>query len=531
MALDTINDLDAENEGDTSLSQFVTFYLGKECFAFPMSSVLEIIRAPQPVPVPLTSEGMVGLANLRGEILPVVDLRKTLGMETRPFDDTTRAVVVSSGRPVALLVDRVSSVLDADPATVEPAEDGNSIADMELLTGVIKGDGGNELVQIIDVDGAIAHEFAGTAVHEKSGTDTGVSSKLGSEVGVDPDEDDEDGEDGTSQFVSLLVKDQEYAFEIKQVDEIVRVPEAITEVPKTANHVLGLMNLRGRLLPLVSLRGIFGLPEDELSEHHRIVVVRVPGIDGTPEERVGVVVDHVREVLRVSDEERGPMPEMLREEGAEEIETICQLEDGKRLVAVLSLSALFDHPALREAREISADQEQDENAETDDLNTDDYDDDDDDDNMIDNQLVIYQLNGQEFGVPISFVQEIIRVPEELTEVPKTADFVEGMINLRGAVLPVANMRKRFDLDAGNRNDRQRILVLSVAEQQTGFVVDSVTEVLRLPSDALEASPELSEEQSRLIGRVAKLDAGSRIVQILNAEQLMGDSTPGDEAAA
>ena len=529
MALDAADTHDTEDETDATITQFVTFFLGKECFAFPMSSVLEIIRAPQAVPVPLTSAGLVGLANLRGEILPVVDLRRTLGLPTRPFDDTTRAVVVSCGRPVALMVDRVSSVLDADPSTVEPAETGHSIADMDLLTGVIKGADGSELVQIIDVAGTVAHEFAGIAAPEKSGTDAAMAPQSNAELATDG-EDDDDGEDGTSQFVSLLVNDQEYAFKIRQVDEIVRVPELITEVPKTAHHVHGLMNLRGRLLPLVSLRGIFGMPDEDLTEHHRIVVVRVPNAEGSAEERVGVVVDHVREVLRVTDDECGPMPEMLREEGAEEIETICQLEDGKRLVAVLSLTALFDHPAIREARDMSAEQEHPEHAEDeDDMLDDDYD--DDDENSIDNQLVIYQLNDQEFGVPISFVQEIIRVPEELTEVPKTAAFVEGMINLRGAVLPVANMRKRFDLDAGNRNDRQRILVLSVEDQQTGYVVDSVTEVLRLPVDALEASPELSEEQSRLIGRVAKLDDGSRIVQILDAEQLMAGEASDDEVAA
>lgn len=530
MALDAANEPAAEKESDAALTQFVTFFLGKECFAFPMSAVLEIIRAPQVVPVPLTSPGLVGLANLRGEILPVVDLRRTLGLQTRPFDDTTRAVVVSCGRPVALMVDRVSSVLDADPATVEPAENGHSIADMDLLNGVIKGADGNELVQIIDVEGTVAHEFAGMTAHEKSASESTMGSQIGAEIGID--ENDDDSEDGTSQFVSLLVSGQEYAFKIQQVDEIVRVPEVITEVPKTAHHVHGLMNLRGRLLPLVSLRGIFGMPDEALTEHHRIVVVRVPNAGGLAEERVGVVVDHVREVLRVTEEECGAMPGMLRDEGAEEIETICQLENGKRLVAVLSLTTLFDHPALREAYDISAEQDPIDEAEDEDaMLDDDYDyDDEDDDGAIENQLVVYQLNGQEFGVPISFVQEIIRVPEELTEVPKTADFVEGMINLRGAVLPVANMRKRFDLDTGNRNDRQRILVLSVDDQQTGFVVDSVTEVLRLPADTLEASPELSEEQSRLIGRVAKLDDGSRIVQILDAEQLMAGQ-PADEIAA
>lgn len=512
-------DPDETDEGDSSLAQFVTFFLGKECFAFPMSSVLEIIRSPQTVPVPLTSHGLVGLANLRGEILPVVDLRTTLGLKRRPFDDTTRAVVVDCGRPIALMVDRVSSVLDADPDAIEPADSAPTVTEMALLTGVLKNIDGHELIQIIDVDKVVAHEFEGLTVAERARVDTAAAA-----TNLMTSNDDEDAEDSTAQYVSLLVNQQEYAFEIGQVDEIVRVPDAITAVPHAASHVLGLINLRERLLPLVSLRRMFNLPDEQLTEHHRIVVVRIPG---DLEERVGVVVDNVREVLRVVENDQTDMPGLLRKSGAEEIEKICTLESGQRLVGVLALEKLFDHPAIQEALQISAEQKPDP-VEHEDLDEDEM---DSEDELDDNQLVIYQLNGEEFGVPINFVQEIIRVPEILTEVPKTAAYVEGMINLRGAVLPVANMRKRFEMDVLDRNDRQRILVLSVGENQTGFVVDSVTEVLRLPTDALEASPELSSEQRRLIGRVAKLEEGKRIVQILDAEELMAGQADLTDAAA
>ena len=76
-----------DEEEEALFEQYVTFFIDKECFAFPMEAVLEIIRAPTTVDVPLTSPGLVGLANLRGAVLPVVDLRITLGLEPRPFDD------------------------------------------------------------------------------------------------------------------------------------------------------------------------------------------------------------------------------------------------------------------------------------------------------------------------------------------------------------------------------------------------------------------------------------------------------------
>lgn len=95
-----------------------------------------------------------------------------------------------------------------------------------------------------------------------------------------------------------------------------------------------------------------------------------------------------------------------------------------------------------------------------------------------------------------------------------------MVNLRGTVLPVLDMRTRFDIDKMDKNDRQRIIVLSVDGNQTGFIVDGVAEVLRLPKDQIESSPELSEDQSRVTGEVVNLKDHERIIQVLKACELL-----------
>ena len=139
----------------------------------------------------------------------------------------------------------------------------------------------------------------------------------------------------------------------------------------------------------------------------------------------------------------------------------------------------------------------------------------------DTQVVIFRLGAEEFGVPIMSVQEIVRVPEVLTRVPKTPHFVEGVINLRGTVLPVIDQRKRLGMDAIERNDRQRIMVYTLGGLRTGFIVDSVAEVLRIGRGHIETAPELSEEQARLITQVAKLDNDQRLVMLIEPNQLLG----------
>jgi len=138
----------------------------------------------------------------------------------------------------------------------------------------------------------------------------------------------------------------------------------------------------------------------------------------------------------------------------------------------------------------------------------------------DEQVVVFRLGKEEFGVPIESVQEIVRVPDELTHVPKAPAFVEGVINLRGVVLPVIDQRLRLGLVAAERNDRQRIMVFLFDGVRTGFIVDSVTEVLKIPKSAIESAPHLFGDQSKLIARVANLEQQKRLIQLIEPSKLI-----------
>jgi purine-binding chemotaxis protein CheW len=328
-------------------------------------------------------------------------------------------------------------------------------------------------------------------------------------------------------LVSFTVAAQEYAIDIADVLEIVQLPERITAVPNTPAHVLGLMSLRLRLLPLVSLRSLFGLPSQAVDEQHRIVVVAVPG-GGS----VGLVTDTVKEVLSVPRSQADEMPGVLaRDSQLQEFERICRLEEGRRLVSVIATERLLGLAAVRDALAAADRAETDPSAQERTMNrhetagreaelsTDD-----------DLQVVVFRLGAEEFGVPIMSVQEIVRVPEVLTRVPRTPSFVEGVINLRGTVLPVIDQRARLGLDAIERNDRQRIMVYTLGGLRTGFIVDSVAEVLRIPRSQVAPAPELSDEQSRLITRVAKLDGDKRLVMLIEPSQLLASHETRSMAA-
>jgi len=143
------------------------------------------------------------------------------------------------------------------------------------------------------------------------------------------------------------------------------------------------------------------------------------------------------------------------------------------------------------------------------------------------QLVSFHIGGEEFGLDILRVQEIIRV-QELTRVPNSPDFVDGVINLRGKVIPVIALRRCFGLEDLPHDKQTRIVVIEVKGTVLGFIVDSVSEVLRIPADTVEPPPRLGKVQREYVSGVGKLD--NRLLILLDVDRLMADSEQLSPAA-
>jgi purine-binding chemotaxis protein CheW len=135
------------------------------------------------------------------------------------------------------------------------------------------------------------------------------------------------------------------------------------------------------------------------------------------------------------------------------------------------------------------------------------------------QLVVFQLGAELYGVEISRVHEIIR-PQSITRVPRAPAFVEGVINLRGKVIPVVDLRRRFGLPAAEQTRSSRIVVVEIGDQVVGIVVDGVSEVLRVNDASVEpASPVVagSDAGSEYISGIAKLT--DRLVILLDLDRV------------
>lgn len=136
------------------------------------------------------------------------------------------------------------------------------------------------------------------------------------------------------------------------------------------------------------------------------------------------------------------------------------------------------------------------------------------------QFVVFRLAEEEYGVLITQVMEIIRMTPT-TKVPRSPHFVEGIINLRGQIIPIVDMKKRFALPATEYTGDSRIIVIQVGSSTFGIQVDSVSEVLRVRSSNIEPAPSIvCGIDTRYITGVAKVD--ERLLILLDLDMLLSD---------
>lgn len=134
------------------------------------------------------------------------------------------------------------------------------------------------------------------------------------------------------------------------------------------------------------------------------------------------------------------------------------------------------------------------------------------------KAIVFQLKDEEYAVSVKQVGSIERL-QHITRVPQTADFVKGVINLRGVVTPIIDLRKRFGLEESPSDESTRIIIVHMGEMEVGLVVDSANDVIDIPQEAIEPSPEvIGTVDVDYIDGVAKLD--QRLLIILNLQKVL-----------
>ncbi len=488
--------------------QLVTFKLAKEELALPIHLVQEIVKPPEITRVPNAPSYIEGIGNLRGNILPVINLRERLGLQRKESDENTRIVVLRTRNTITgLVVDCVQEVMRIEKDILEPPPESVSDVHGKFLQAIAKVNQGKRLVLILNEEEISPQiEPARLETRNTESDRASLNHQAASELHEE------------EHLVTFRLQNEEFAIDIMKVQEIIRVME-INEIPGAPPFISGVMSLRNKLLPIMDLRRRFGLPEYEATasqqdaqaaqgelDARRIIVADVNGV------HIGLQVDSVSEVLRLEKSKIEPTPSIIGEKQAEFIKSVGKLNNGERLIMLLNVSRLIREQEKQQLLETTKTQDQtQERTMSHDRARDE-----------EVQLVCFYIGDEEYGINIMKVQEIIRV-DQITSVPRAPEFIQGIVNLRGNILPVIDMRTRFGLSRTEITEQNRIVVVDICGKTTGLIVDSVSEVLRTTRSNIEAPPAaITNASSRFIQGVGKLNQGKRIILLIDADLILSN---------
>jgi purine-binding chemotaxis protein CheW len=309
-------------------------------------------------------------------------------------------------------------------------------------------------------------------------------------------------------LVTFEIAGQEYALCLEDVREIVTAPENLTAVAQSDNLVLGMMVLREELVPVLSMRGLLGFGAWTANDdRQKVVIARVSGTT------VGLMTDRAKSILAAPRHRIEPLPPVLaaRARAESKITAVYRREDDK-LVSLLAANQLFREDVMqRLSSQKNMSGNTAERAGT---------------GMGELTFLVFRLGKDEFGLPIEVVDEVAAVPEKITRVPKTPKFLEGIINLRGAVVPVVDQRRRFDMPKLENGENRRLIVINTVRQRAAIIVDSFSDILRSSAAAIDQAPQLTEDTARLIRGVINLEKAGRIVLILEPAELLTRAEQG-----
>jgi purine-binding chemotaxis protein CheW len=486
---------DPSSQGETAERRFLTFRMDRRLYALPAEEVAEVIRMPIVARVPQSPVGLLGLANLRGSVLPIVSLRALLGQAGEADGALARAIVLDGASPVALAVDRIEAFVSVEPGRIETRRAELASEPGERLSGAFQS--GEDVAKILDFAALAASAFVRRAPTQRPAA-TRVATAAQAEDAAAP----------AVKLITFDVAGQVFAFDLDQVREVTPLPPTLARTPGADSAILGVADYRDGLLPLLSLRALLGLPLAASSERDSVVVTQVGGV------LVGLVADRMGAVLSADPSLIEPIPSVLaaRTGGEAKISAIYRHDDGRRLVSILDPEQLFREDVMQRlgrtdatAPTLAGDGEAGASL---------------------SQFLVFQLGDDEFALPIDAVDEVTAAPTQIVKLPKTPKFLEGVINLRGEVLPVVDQRQRFDMPRLEDGSRRRLLVVRTERHRAGLIVDSVSEVLSFDAAAIQPAPELTGQATKLVEGVINLEAAGRIVLVLGPSELLSRAERG-----
>lgn len=432
---------------------FGSFHLGDTELVLPVTAVQEVVGYPAVITqVPLAPGYLIGLFNLRGRLIPIVHLGQLLKLSESGTRDTSKIAIVEfrQGR-IGLLFDATGEILRVSSEQKVIFNDGEATS---MIAGALKLDGGNRILQILNVDAL--HQLHDMPVPR---ADTIASEPARQRAALGQ----------RRQGVSFRVGDTRLALPMGAIHEIIRVPELLKSV-LASDLCIGLLNLRGNTVPVVDFARFLGLPGTaaataacgDFEDPRRIVVIRQQAMD------IGLLVDDVESIVGYRDDELLAIPSFnadrpqlftgcISREGAPDIilideaallsdATVADLTQGHRELYAIESAA--DRGQARQRRGVRE------------------------------TYVTFKLD-QLMGMRIDQLREVIDFPPEVMQPPGAPDYVRGMLNLRRKLITIIDLRALYGMKGYADLDGAKVLVVENDDEKFGLIVDAIENIVTI----------------------------------------------------
>ena len=440
--------LGSQNQQSDRSQIFGSFFLADNEFAVPITFIREVVNAPAVYSaVPLAPPYLKGLVNLRGTVIPVIDLRNLLKLSGGgPSDSAKIAVIELDGNCVGLLFDRTGEIFRSTEEERNDFEDSHATS---VISGVFKRDGGQTIIQILAVDRLFKLQNVPTNSNGNALARESLSRKRGHRM----------------QCISFVVGPAKCALPISGIQEILKI-DKINRSVLGGGFCIGAINLRGVTVPVIDFASLLKYRDIDTSEEatkgsRRILVLRLEN------ELFGLLVDSVDSIISYFPDELLNFARVEQERGDMFLGCITGhgdldillLDYQKILSNAEVLEITHGHSKLFQSQNVAKGQA--ENSQKDGNRS---------------TYITFSVDGV-YAVSINEVREIIDYPSQLMQPPGLKDYVRGVLNLRGSLVTIVDARSLYSKSKSDSKGTQKVLVFQNKDVHFGLVVDSIDSIV------------------------------------------------------
>ncbi|WP_165973981.1 chemotaxis protein CheW [Marinitoga lauensis] len=401
---------------------YLVFEIYNQDYCVSMFKVKEIINMKKITRIPLFPEYIQGLINIKGEIIPVINLGKRFGYngEIRQF---SKIIIINEEKPFGIIVDKTKGILNEIEEKIESKS--------TYINSILKKK--NKDYILLDIEKLIDIKKTNTNTINIS-KDRRIIKKLSKKA--------------NKKVIIFGINNEKYGFIINEIQEIIKYITP-NKIPKMPQCVKGIISIKNEFMPVIDLNECLYGKETIITDFTKIIIMNVNGI------KAGFIVDNVYYLLSFPEIKK--IPSILREN--KKFQGFLRYKDMSIMILNPGFMISDDIKKLnKKSKKIKSDIRIKEKRE---------------------KYVLFDVENEKYAIEINSIVEINRI-KDITRIPEVPDYIRGFMNLRGEIIPLIDLKKRFGINKEIKiTEISRMIVVSIEGKKIGFLVDSVTEIIQM----------------------------------------------------